>query len=121
MRKEFYEKALPSQGVYCAAGIDKEGKITNQFAETLSELFEIVEGLQEENQNVFVALNTFNGFSRRAENAIYCRSFFIDLDVGDNPKKYSTKEEALASLDEFVSMVGLPPPVRVDSGGGVLS
>jgi len=119
MIKEFYEKALPSQGVYCAAGIDREGKITNEFAETLGELFEIVEGLKEVNQNVFVALNTFNGYSRRAENAIYCRSFFIDLDAGDNPKKYRTKEEALASLDDFISIVGLPPPVRVDSGGGV--
>jgi hypothetical protein len=119
MIKEFYEKALPSQGVYCAAGIDKEGKITNRFAETLSDLLDLVEGLKEENQNVFVALNTFNGYSRRAENAIYCRSFFIDLDVGDNAKKYRSKDEALAALNDFVDMVGLPPPVKVDSGGGV--
>jgi len=119
MIKEFYEKALPSQGVYCVAGIDKEGKITNEFAETLSELLEIVERLKEDKQNVFVALNTFGGYSRRADNALYCRSFFIDLDVGDNPKKYKSKDEALASLNDFVSITRLPPPIRVDSGGGV--
>ena len=119
MIKEFYEKALPSQGVYCAAGIDTEGKITNRFAETLSDLLDLVQGLKEENQNVFVALNTFSGYSRRAEYAMLCRSFFIDLDVGDGPKKYNSKEEALAAIDDFVQIVGLPPPIRVDSGGGV--
>ena len=70
MRKEFYEKALPSQGVYCVAGIDKNGKITNRFTETLSDLYALIEKI-EADQNVFVALNTFGGHSRKAEYTIY--------------------------------------------------
>ena len=119
MRKQFYEKALPSQGVYCVAGIDKNGKITNRFTETLGELYEIIDRLEGE-QNVFVALNTFKGHSRKAEYAAYCKCFFIDLDVGaGNPKKYPSKEAALADLEEFVRVRELPPPVRVDSGTGI--
>lgn len=119
MRKEFYEKALPSQGVYCVAGIDKNGKITNRFTETLSDLYALIEKI-EADQNVFVALNTFGGHSRKAEYAIYCKSFFIDLDVAtDNPKKYPSKDAALADLEDFVRLKELPPPIRVDSGTGI--
>lgn len=119
MRKQFYEKALPSQGVYCISGIDKNGKIINRFAETLGDLLTTIERI-ESDQNVFVALNTFNGYSRKAEYAIYCKSFFVDLDVGaGNPKKYPSKEAALADLADFVLLKELPPPVRVDSGTGI--
>ena len=42
MLKQFYEKALPTQGVYCATGIEPgesgKGKATNKFAESIDEL-----------------------------------------------------------------------------------
>lgn len=120
MLKQFYEKVLPSQGVYCVAAISREGKVTNRFADSLSDLFDLISEFKLGGQNVFVALNSFSGYSRKAEYAQYCRSFFIDLDVdADNPKKYPSKEAALTALDEFVLLKELPPPVRVDSGGGV--
>jgi len=120
MRKQFYEKALPSQGLYCAAGIDKDGRTYHRFAESLSDLEDRLVELQEDGLNVFVALNTFNQRSRKAECAQYCKTFFIDLDVDpDNAKKYTSKEEALSALDDFIKVAELPPPVRVDSGNGV--
>lgn len=120
MRKEFYEKALPSQGLYCAAGIDRDGRTYHRFAESLSELDGFINELQESELNVFVALNTFSQRSRKTDCAQYCKTFFIDLDVGaDNEKKYASKEEALSALDDFLKITELPPPVRVDSGGGV--
>lgn len=118
MSQQFYEKALPSQGVYCVTGI-KDGNATNRFAETLSDMFEIIEELKQSESNVFVALNTYNNFSRKADNAVYCKTLFIDLDVGDDAKKYTSKEEALEALDDFLKIAKLPPPVRVDSGGGL--
>ena len=119
MLRQFYEKALPSQGVYCVTGI-KDGKASNRFAETLDDLVSTVEGLKEQKWNVFVALSSFNSYSRKADNAAFSRSFFVDLDVDpENPKKYASKEEALTALDEFVTITKFAPPVRVDSGGGV--
>lgn len=120
MLKQFYEKVLPSQGVYCVAAIGQDGRVSNRFAESLGDLFDLINEFKEGGQNVFVALNTFSGYSRRAEYAQYCRSFFIDLDVDpENPKKYLSKEAALADLNDFVILKELPPPVRVDSGGGI--
>ena len=119
MRKEFYQKALPAQGVYCVTGIDKNKKITNQFAETLSDLENIVIRLAEREENVFVAPNSFSKFSRKSDYAAYSKSFFVDLDVGEAAGKYASKNDALLALMAFCDEAELPPPVVIDSGGGV--
>lgn len=119
MLKQFYEKVLPGQGVYCVSGIDQSGRITNRFAETLSEVLEKIQLLREKDNNVFVALGTFRQYSRRSEEALFLRSFFVDLDIGDVPGKYPSQSSALAELDSFVSMVELPPPIVINSGRGV--
>ena len=83
MLKQFYEKVLPSQGVYCITGINKNKSLTNRFASTLDELETITNDLLTRYNNVFVAPGSFKVYSRRADNAVFMRSFFIDLDVGD--------------------------------------
>ena len=120
MTKQFYEKVLPSQGIYCVTGINPNGRALNRFAESVDEVVEIVDALSQAGENVFIALSTFDKWSRKGDNALYCRSFFIDLDVdADNPKKYPSKEAALAALDEFLEVAKVPPPLRVDTGGGI--
>jgi hypothetical protein len=119
MIKQFYEKALPSQGVYCATGIDPiSGKAVNKFAETLDDLLKLIERYKNNNQNTFFALATFEGWSRKADNALFLRSFFIDIDVGDS-KSYQSKEEAHTALYKLIGATGLPEPIVVDSGGGI--
>lgn len=117
MIKEFYEKALPSQGVYCVAGI-KNKRTKQKFVEDLDELAREVEAFNREGSDTYVALGSFDGFSRRAEDAKFLRSFFVDLDVGAG-KGYDTKADALLAIHAFPTKVGLPDPVLVDSGGGI--
>ena len=110
---------MPSQGVYCVARIhSKTHKITQRFTESLDELETIARQFSLGGDNVYVALATFEGYSRKAEDAQYLRSFFVDLDVGDG-KGYGTKEEALEHLSGFVGGQELPPPVIIDSGTGI--
>jgi hypothetical protein len=119
MIKEFYKKALPSTGVYCVATIDPVAKITkHKFVESIDDLESFVESKKDSKTNIFVAMSSFKGYSRKADEAIYARSFFIDLDVGEN-KEYKSKKEALDDLDKFVLDAELPDPVIVDSGGGI--
>ena len=119
MIKEFYKKALPSTGVYCVATIDPVVKVTrHKFVENIDELESFVESKKNTKTNIFVALSSFNGYSRKAEEAKAVKSFFVDLDVGEG-KGYESKEEALDAIDKFISANELPPPVRIDSGGGV--
>ena len=117
MLKQFYEKALPTQGVYCISGIDKNGKVSNRFAETLDDVFDKIDRIKS-NQNTFVALGSFDGYSRKAVDCLFVRSFFIDLDVGPT-KDYATKEDAHAGIESLLIQTGLPEPVRIDSGGGI--
>jgi hypothetical protein len=119
MLKQFYEKALPSQGVYCVTGIEQlSKKTTNRFAETLEDAFKLIEKIKNQQLNTFVALGTFDGFSRKADSCLFFRTFFIDLDVGES-KAYANKEEANAALLKFIDETGLPDPVCIDSGGGM--
>jgi hypothetical protein len=120
MRKQFYEKVLPSQGVYCVTEISKDKRVINRFAESLDEVEQLVEEGSNEGKNVFIALSSFSGHSRMSDFATYCRSFFVDLDV--KPGKsgcYSSKVEAVEDLDHFLKVTELPPPVVVDSGNGI--
>jgi hypothetical protein len=118
MLKQFYEKALPTQGVYCISGIDSTKKITNRFAETLDDAFALIEKFKDKQVNTFVALGTFDGYSRKADDCLFVRSFFIDLDVGPE-KDYPTKGDAHTALYKLIGAAGLPDPVVIDSGGGI--
>lgn len=122
MLKQFYEKALPKQGVYCVGELDRskpKGKdFSNHFARTFDEMLDKVEAVKARHHDVYVAMGTFEGFSRQAKDCIYFSSLFIDLDVGVN-KPYTTKDLALEALDKFVTEQELPPPNRVDSGNGI--
>jgi len=125
MLKQFYEKALPSQGVYCVGAVINK-KMKHHFAKTLDGAIQTIENLRDKGYDLFVAMGTFEGHSRKAEDCIYQRSFFIDLDVGDlfdeegNPTgKYEDKDKALDALQDLLNLTGLPEPVVTDSGGGI--
>jgi len=118
MTKQFYEKVLPSQGVYCVTGIDQNGKAVNKFAETLEDFYTKIDKFNKNKCNTYFALGTFEGFSRKKESAVFFRSFFLDLDVGDD-KDYADKGEANIALYKLIGAAGLPEPVVVDSGGGI--
>ena len=121
MRKQFYEKALPSSGVYCVALINPETKRTrHEYAHSVDELEELLQKYSEQtNSNVYVTPCSFKDESRSASNAVFGRSFFVDLDVNHGSVSYESKEDALNALDQFVTEFELPPPIRIDSGGGV--
>ena len=125
MLKQFYEKALPSQGVYCVAAV-KDKRLKHHFAETLTDAISKIDSLKDKGYDLFIAMGTFEGYSRKAEDCIYQRSFFIDLDVGaleddeGNPTgKYADKDAALDALQNLLNLTGLPEPVVADSGGGI--
>jgi hypothetical protein len=118
MLKQFYEKALPTQGVYCISSIDKTGKVSNRFAETLDDVLKEIGKSKDKEVNTFVALGAFDGYSRKAADCLFVRSFFIDLDVGPT-KDYPDKGEAHIALFKLQHAAELPEPVVIDSGGGI--
>ncbi len=65
----------------------------------------------------------YKGFSRSADFTTHFRSFWLDLDVGEDKatsgEGYATQTIAIEKLWEFVNDLGLPDPMVVNSGRGV--
>jgi hypothetical protein len=77
------------------------------------------------NQNLYFACASYTGEvnkngnpHRTAEHALYVRSFWGDIDVGDG-KPFITQKHAIIALHNFCKSVGLPLPLIIDSGYGV--
>ena len=117
MSVEFYSKVLPDEGTYCVAVLPAgEGqRMRHIFVDSIDELVDRVEE-RKHDSHVFIGMANFDGHSRKKAKSL--RSFFVDLDVGDT-KEFSSQEEAVNALGEFIQSQKLPPPVVVDSGNGI--
>lgn len=119
MDKEFLSTVLPSQGVYCAVAIDAHGQVRQTFHETIDALAEQGRIISKGGRNAYFALSTFqSNESRKASNAAYTRSFFLDLDCGPG-KPYPNQDDASIALRAFVDKMQLPDPYIVNSGRGL--
>ena len=116
MINEFYKKVLPSKGTYCIGAA--KGGMVHHFVESVDEVATKVSQLLKDGTHMYFAVGSFDGHSRRKERAIYFRSIFLDVDVGDG-KDYKSKQEAEQALDNFIIEQNLPQPVKVDSGRGI--
>lgn len=67
----------------------------------------------------FACAQFANADSRKGENAVEARSFWLDLDCGPG-KPYANQKEAGAALTVFCKSAGLPAPTHVVSSGAGL-
>lgn len=120
MYKTFLETVLPSQGTYVIVGIRNKTDVRQKYAENFDGAYRLIENFKKEPAtNIYFALSTFEGLSRKAVDSIYTKSFFLDLDVGKEKNSYPTKEEALEGLAKFLGDTGMPEPTIIDSGNGL--
>ena len=115
---DFLSSVLPTQGMYCTVGI-RNGLIKQNFHATVDDVEAIGTGLVGSGIDAYFALATFHDGSRRkADNAAFLRSFFLDLDCGTG-KPYADQAAAAQALKAFVLTTKLPMPTIVSSGGGL--
>jgi hypothetical protein len=106
MYKQFLEAVLPSQGNYCIFTLTNN-KPKTRFAEngSIDNAIKFIEAFkQEPPTNIYFALSSFDGLRRKADDSIYIKSFFLDLDVGKEKNSYATKDDAYAGLDAFITV-----------------
>ncbi len=116
--KEFLERVLPSTGHVCIVGI-KNGKVRQQFAETIDEAVEHATRAAATGHDTYFACARFKtSDNRKQENVNALKSFYVDIDCGTG-KPYPDKPTGLAALKSACEKLLLPLPTVVDSGRGI--
>ncbi len=97
----------------------RNGLVKQNFHATIDDVDAVGTGLVNSGVDAYFALATFNdSSSRKAENAAFLRSFFLDMDCGTG-KPYVDHADAAQALRSFISTTQLPEPTVVNSGGGL--
>jgi len=118
-RIPFLTSVLPEQGLYCVVGL-KKGAPRQTFVETIDEIDGVVDGLISQGYDTYFGCAKYlsEEDGRTAKNAKWFRSFWLDLDCGEN-KPYESQAAALDALKLFVQTSGLPRPTIINSGRGL--
>lgn len=115
---DFLNSVLPTQGTYCSVGI-RSGVVMQAFHPTLDDVEAACSAFAAQSIDAYFALASFkDDSSRKADNAAFLRSFFLDLDCGMG-KPYADQAAAAQALSIFISNTGLPSPTVINSGGGL--
>ena len=120
---DFLTAVLPNQGTYCVTGIDSEGTTQNIFVDDIESMRTEAQKFVDNKINAFFALATYDkdehgGFRRKQVNAHWVKSFWIDVDCGED-KPYPDQTAGLEALRKFQEDTGLPNPFIVNSGNGL--
>jgi hypothetical protein len=123
--KQFLEK-ITGVGYHCLFAIraKNQSTIVQEFYKDFDDLLARADNLNEHGYETYFSLGTFEANkSREATNVAQMKSFFLDIDVGEDKealgKGYASKSDALIALQKFCSDVGLAKPAIVDSGNGL--
>lgn len=116
---DFLNSVLPTQGTYCTVGI-RSGSVRQAFFSTIDDVEAAGQGYVSQGIDGYFALASFNDEAggRTADNAVFLRSFFLDLDCGAG-KPYADQPAAAVALNVFLAATSLPAPTVVNSGGGL--
>ena len=115
----FLNAILPSVGLKVAAVFEEGRAPKHIFCATVNELSRTIEEWDERGVTVYHACASYKeNTSRKQDNVLEVRSFWMDIDAGEG-KPYANAKEAYEALKAFLETTGLPSPLIVGSGYGV--
>jgi len=123
--RDFLRWVLPAEGVYVALQYNLTSSGVRQtYFDSVDDLAEATEYYDSMGQDVYFAMSNFRKKeTRKGEDAKHIKSFFLDLDVGEDKvaerKGFATQDDALRRLEEFRVALELPEPLIVNSGRGI--
>ena len=130
----FLNTILPETGLVCIASPFANGGYKHKVFDDTSEAASFAMSLDANGIDAYFALGTLTERRvwnektdkwqvRVGTNIHALRSFFLDIDIGENKaasgKGYATVGEALGELKAFCKKTAMPRPTVVSSGGGI--
>jgi hypothetical protein len=109
----------PNDGWFAVVGL-KDGHPPKQvLVASREEVEALAEMFVSQGRNAFFGVAKFaTDKGRTKDNVKSLKSFWLDLDCGEN-KPYADQMEGAEALHKFFKHIGLPRPVLVDSGRGI--
>ena len=125
-RYEFLSRVLPElgNGTYIATLKSARGMFWNKAFDTQQELADFCHTESNRGNTAYFALGTFQDniidgkISRKAIYATTFKTVAIDIDCGAG-KPYKNQSEGYAALKVFITKLGLPHPLILNSGNGL--
>lgn len=115
----FLKLVLPEEGKKCCAVIPPNKKVSHFFADSFETLAQAIELANSKDVDTYFACASFGDEHRRtSNNALFCKAFWMDIDIGKG-KDYDSKDIAVSALDSFCNALDLPLPLLVCSGRGI--
>jgi hypothetical protein len=125
--KSFFDLIVPASGYKFIATIS-EGQVRHHACKSAVEMVRIASQASLDGVDAYFSCASFaqpeyvdgKGVKRRrtAHNALAAKSFWLDIDVGED-KPYSDQHDAIVALISFCSAHELPKPMLVSSGAGL--
>lgn len=122
--REFLKAVLPQEGDKCWVSISKNKKVTQGFVGSIEDLVTRLAQIDAAGDDAYFGCASFkDGSSRRSENALGAKAFWLDIDCGEEKAAkglgYVSTDIALQALDDFANQFNLPLPMVVGSGYGL--
>lgn len=119
-RTEFLNKIVALTGRFCIFIVKTK---SHHFFDSPGDADAFIEQCVQEGKDVYYTPATFLTDKRDATNVASMKSFYLDLDCGEQKAKegkgYVDQTTALAALKQFVKTHSLPKPMVVNSGRGI--
>lgn len=120
----FLQRVLPTVGAYIVGELTADKKFKNYHANSVRNAVSKVFEIDAAGNDAFFALASYHEpGTRKGDNVLSVKSFWIDLDCGEEKeaegKGYAGKRSAVTGLLAFCTAYDLPIPTIVDSGGGL--
>lgn len=130
--KDFFTSILPTEGFLFIAS-RQGGGMRHHVCKDASEAAELAQSLNDRGATVYHACASFDKVfyfdatgekrQRTGDNAMFAKSFWLDIDCGVQKASegigYADSDEAVKALERFVRDNDLPRPLVVNSGGGI--
>lgn len=114
----FLSHVLPHAGLRCVVAALPQGW-KQMFFQTNEEAARAIKTLDARGQTVYFGCSSFRvSGSRAGTNVEASRSFWLDIDCGED-KPYATAKDGARALHVFANTLGLPLPTIISSGTGL--
>ena len=122
----FLSTILPEEGLgwYCIGTYKKKTTPKQYFTKTIAEAEERIQQLLDDKKDVYFGCSKYiTNENRKAINAGWQKSFWLDLDCGqsyaDAGTGYPSQTEALIDVKRLCTELSLPKPNVINSGNGL--